>query len=160
MSQQVLVPPVGSDADVTDVSPTPSRGTSSRQVRLAALPSAVPWARRILRHVLRERQLERMSDPALLLVSELVTNAVQASGNVGCPDHRDVPMIAVALELTDTSLLIKVWDASSALPVLREADVDGDCGRGLLLVDFLADGWGHRAAGEGKVIWCEVAIPG
>jgi anti-sigma regulatory factor (Ser/Thr protein kinase) len=151
---QVMAPP----AEATDVNPALRPGSASRQVRLTALPSAVPWARRVLRHMLREWQLESMSDPALLLVSELVTNAVQASEMVACPEDASHPMVSLSLELNDTSLLIKVWDANPGLPLLQEADVCGDRGRGLLLVDFLADGWGHHDADQGKVVWCEVGI--
>jgi anti-sigma regulatory factor (Ser/Thr protein kinase) len=158
MSQQAtaLVSDLGSVAEA-DV-PARSHGTS-RHVRLAALPSAVPWARRILRHVLREWHLEGLSDSALLLVSELVTNAVEASASEVGHDQDGWPMVGLTLEPTDSGLLAEVWDASSALPALQEADLTGDRGRGLVLVDFLADSWGHRAAGDGKVVWCTVATP-
>ncbi|MGH3300999.1 MAG: ATP-binding protein [Streptosporangiaceae bacterium] len=159
MTQQVQAPPVDASASATDVIAAPSRGVTSRHVRLAALPSAVPWARRVLAHMLREWQLEHLSDPALLLVSELVTNAVQASARRAWRDPGRLQMIALSLEITDTELVTEVWDASPAGPALREADLTGDRGRGLLLVDYLADAWGHRPADGGKVVWCEVAIP-
>ena len=108
--------------------------------------------------MLREWQLESMSDPALLLVSELVTNAVQASETQACLDQPNYQMVSLTLEISDTSLLIKVWDANPGLPVLQEEDVTGDRGRGLLLVDYLADAWGHDDADQGKVVWCEVGI--
>jgi len=154
---QVMAPPVA-PADATEMNSTLSSGPTSRHVRLAALPSAVPWARRVLRHMLREWQLESMSDAALLLVSELVTNAVQASQASACLDHPTHQMVSLTLELSDTSLLMKVWDANPGLPVLCETDVTGERGRGLLLVDFLADAWGHHDVGQGKVVWCEVGI--
>jgi anti-sigma regulatory factor (Ser/Thr protein kinase) len=154
---QVMAPPVA-PAEATDMDPTLTSCLTSRHVRLAALPSAVPWARRVLRHVLREWQLESWSDPALLLVSELVTNAVQASVRSVGPDPVSHLMVSLTLELSETSLLMKVWDASPCLPVLSEADVTGDRGRGLLLVDFLADAWGHCDASPGKVVWCELGI--
>jgi len=158
MSQQVAAPvvdPSGADAAAAGA---PSRRVTSRHVRLAALPSAVPWARRVLRHMLREWQLDELSDSALLLVSELVTNAVQASGHRAWPGPGKLPMIALSLQVSDTTLRTEVWDASPAVPALHESDLTGDRGRGLLLVDFLADGWGHRAAAGGKVVWCEVAV--
>jgi len=156
---QVMAPPA--PAEATDMDPALRASPASRDVRLAALPSAVPWARRVLRHMLREWQLESMSDPALLLVSELVTNAVEASQRCACLDDlndQSHQMVSLTMELCETSLLIKVWDASPGLPVLREADVTGDRGRGLLLVDFLADAWGHHDADRGKVVWCELSI--
>lgn len=127
-----------------------------QRVRLAAAPSVVPWTRRLLRDVLAEWQLESKLDPALLLVSELVTNAVQASGDCPCNGSQNQPAIVLTVAFTETSLLLEVWDSSPLPPVLQEADVTGDRGRGLMLVDFLADAWGHRPEGGGKVVWCEL----
>ncbi len=160
MSQQAMAPPVRSGAVTTSPGQPPRRGTWSRQLTMTAQPSAAPWARRMLRHLLREWQLEPVSDTALLLVSELITNAVAASG----PDGPEAPaagrpMIALTVRCTAASLLLEVWDPSPAPPVPQEADLSGDCGRGLLIVECLADQWGHRAADRGKVVWCEVALP-
>jgi anti-sigma regulatory factor (Ser/Thr protein kinase) len=140
-----------------DMNTKPRSDTTSRHVRLAALPSAVPWARRILRHTLREWQLESMCDPALLLVSELVTNAIQASQTVACLDPLSHPMVSLTAEFRDCRLVIKVWDGCPGLPVVQEADLTEDRGRGLLLVDVLADAWGHHNVDQGKVVWCEIA---
>jgi len=156
--QQATVTPASRGAGTADIHQTLDRGAWSRQLKLAARPSAAQWARRVLRQMLRERQLDKISDTALLLVSELVTNAVKASGNGAWRDHPNQPVIALTLRLTDTSLLIEVWDADPAPPVLQEADLICECGRGLLLVDILGDGWGHRAADRGKVVWCELAF--
>jgi anti-sigma regulatory factor (Ser/Thr protein kinase) len=156
--QEVLTPVVGSGARPTQLRATLSPTSQSRFVRPSAVPSAVPWARRVLGHMLRAWQLENISDTALLLLSELVTNAVQASGDSGDRHHGDQQMIAFTLQLTDTSLVMEVWDTNPALPVLQESDITGDHGRGLLLVDFMADQWGHRAENGGKVVWCKVAI--
>ena len=152
---QVLALPVA-PADGTEMNQTLRSETRSRSVRLAALPSAVPWARRVVRHTLRGWRLESLSDPVLLLVSELVTNAVEASKTVPCLDQAGHPMISLTVELRDASLLVKVWDADPGLPVLQEADLTGDRGRGLVLVDFLADAWGHHDHEQGKVVWCEI----
>jgi anti-sigma regulatory factor (Ser/Thr protein kinase) len=154
--QQLTSPPAVAIAGATDVSLMLSHGIRSRHVQLAALPSAASWARRVLSDMLGEWRLEKMADPALLLLSELVTNAVQASGK-GVGVGRQV--ITLTLRLTDTSLRMEVWDANPALPAPRKADLLSDHGRGLLLVDALGDAWGHRAADGGKMVWCEVAIP-
>lgn len=147
------------DGPSTLVGPVPANGRQTRSVRLAALPSSVPWARRILRHMLREWQVESMADPAALLVSELVTNAVEASAGRTGRDQGKLPMIGFTIRLTATSLVLEVWDSSPLRPVPQEADVARDRGRGLLLIDALAGSWGHRAADGGKVVWCELAIP-
>jgi len=157
--QQVTVPPASRGAEAVDFYQTLDHRVRSRQLKLAARPSAAQWARRVLRQMLRERQLDKISETALLLVSELVTNAVKASGNGAWRDHPNQAVIALTLRVTDTSLLIEVWDADPGSPVLQEADLTGEGGRGLLLVDILGDGWGHRAADGGKVVWCELAFP-
>jgi hypothetical protein len=48
--------------------------------------------------------------------------------------------------------------AGAAAPALREADLTTDDGRGLVLVDCLADAWGHRPTDHGKVVWCTIAL--
>lgn len=58
--------------------------------------------------------------------------------------------------MSDPALLLEVWDCSHLPPVLQEADITGERGRGLMLVDFLADAWGHRPEKGGKVVWCEL----
>jgi anti-sigma regulatory factor (Ser/Thr protein kinase) len=158
--EQATIPPVSHGAGTPDIHQRPDHGTWFRQVKLAARPSAAPWARRVLRQMLREWQLETISDTALLLVSELITNAAKASGNGTCQDCLNQQMIALTVRLTDTSLLMEVWDADPAPPVLQEADLTSDCGRELLMVDILSDSWGHHAADGGKVVWCELAFPG
>jgi hypothetical protein len=47
----------------------------------------------------------------------------------------------------------------SLRPVPKAADIAANHGRGLVLVDALADAWGYRAAHGGKVVWCELATP-
>jgi hypothetical protein len=109
--------------------------------------------------MLHEWQVESMADPAALLVSELVTNAAEASAGRTGRDQGMLPMIGLAIRLTPTSLVLEVWDSSPLRPGPQETDIARDRGRGLLLIDAMADSWGHRAADGGKVVWCEVALP-
>jgi anti-sigma regulatory factor (Ser/Thr protein kinase) len=113
----------------------------------------------MLRHTLRERQLDGLLEPALVLVSELVTNAVQASARIAPRDPGRLQTIAISLHIGDGSLVAEVWDACPAVPALLQADVADDRGRGLALVDCLADAWGHRRTEGGKVVWCKVTLP-
>jgi anti-sigma regulatory factor (Ser/Thr protein kinase) len=95
-----------------------------------------------------------MLETAELLLSELVTNAVQ---------HAQVPPgreIEVRYELSDHRLRIEVADASGSQPVQRTADDDDERGRGLLLVDSLAAKWGVSLRDAvGKVVWFELLLP-
>lgn len=85
-------------------------------------------------------------------MSELVTNAVKAQVST-------VSEIGVRFAVTDGRLRLEVQDASDELPVVRKAEEDEECGRGLWLVDALASGWGVEERGDiGKVVWAELAV--
>jgi anti-sigma regulatory factor (Ser/Thr protein kinase) len=135
---------------------------SFRQLSLAAQPTAAPGARRFLRRALRKWDLDGLCGTAELAVSELVTNAIRASERYRLP-CRSVPfadMITVTLRVTGTTLITEVWDASPQPPVLQDAELTDDGGRGLRIVEYLARNWGHYAADGGKVVWCELELAG
>lgn len=89
---------------------------------------------------------------AELLLSELVTNAVKAQAPAA-------PEIGVRFALSDGLLRLEVRDASDELPVMKKAEEDEECGRGLVLVDALASGWGvDDRGGIGKTVWAELAL--
>ncbi len=58
------------------------------------------------------------------------------------------------------TLRLEVFDTSSRAPRRRAACRDDTSGRGLELVELLADRWGWRREGRGKQIWCELDLPG
>jgi anti-sigma regulatory factor (Ser/Thr protein kinase) len=87
-------------------------------------------------------------DIVLLLVSELVSNAiVHARGNVG-----------INAQQVGSSLRVEVRDSSSTLPAVQVGALDDVSGRGLHLVERLADRWGSRRLelDEGKTVWFEL----
>jgi anti-sigma regulatory factor (Ser/Thr protein kinase) len=95
--------------------------------------------------------LPHLADTAELLVSELVTNAVQASQRQ--EQAPGVPVIWLWLASDAASIAIHVWDGSEAMPERQVATTEQDSGRGLMLVEALSKEWGvHREAG-GKVVW-------
>jgi len=114
---------------------------------LPAEPSAVREVRHGVRATLDRWGLAGLADTSELIVSELVTNAV---------NHARGP-IEVRL-LRGRSLVCEVGDASFAIPTLRDPDTGADAGRGLRLVDRLAYRWGHRPTPGGKVVWAEQRI--
>jgi len=90
-------------------------------------------------------------DEAVLLASELSTNAVMhtASGDGGTFD--------VAVCRYASSVRVEVRDAGSRrVPVARPHDDLAEEGRGLGLVDFVADRWGHSGDGEGRSVYFEL----
>lgn len=124
---------------------TPPRPTWSLRsyLELGALPGAVLCARLHSRHVLSEWGLAPLSESAELIVSELVTNAVQATAD------REVPLpVRLWLSSDHHRVRIAVWDAVPSPPQPQPALTDGvpnwsdDGGRGLFLVANLSEEWG------------------
>jgi hypothetical protein len=87
--------------------------------------------------------IEQVSREARLIVSELVTNAVEHAG----------AGIEVELVNREPYLHIRVRDASPVLPTTRELPAEGLKGRGLYLVDVYSGGWGAIGDDRGKVVW-------
>ncbi|MEU6538021.1 ATP-binding protein [Streptomyces sp. NPDC047000] len=94
---------------------------------------------------------EPLAETLILLVSELVTNAVV---HTGCTAVLRLFLPGAAADSAPVRL--EVADASTRAPVPRCVDGDATGGRGLALVDGLADRWGWSAEGAGKSIWCEL----
>lgn len=97
---------------------------------------------------------EPLAETLILLVSELVTNAVVHTGRPAVL-RLCLPGPAAGTGTTAT-VRVEVADTSSRAPVPRCADGDATGGRGLALVDCLADRWGWSPEGAGKSIWCEL----
>ncbi|GAA0365253.1 ATP-binding protein [Actinoallomurus spadix] len=130
---------------------------------IAALPTAAGRARAYTRSALHDWRLDVLIDTAELLVSELVTNAMKATGAVTCPvraGRRDKEQpIYLCLSAFTESLLIEVWDTSDDPPLRRTASDDDENGRGLLLVQTLSKNWGYESLHSGgKIVWCECPI--
>ncbi|MEV0178716.1 ATP-binding protein [Streptomyces sp. NPDC050625] len=107
----------------------------------------VPEARRALRELLRHWGKPGRSEIAELLTSELVTNALVHT-------DRDAVLTAV---LGPRGLRVEVRDFVARRPRMCAPKADeGTHGRGLVLVQSLADAWGVRAHGVGKSVWFEL----
>lgn len=122
---------------------------------LAADPRSVAAARRAVRSALAERAVDAdVVDTAVLLTSELVTNAVLHGGQ----------QVMVSVEPASPRVRIEVEDDGSGtdLPELQAPDPSAVSGRGLQMVARAASDWGVRAEPERTVVWFElpVALPG
>ncbi len=108
---------------------------------------AVPEARREVRELLQHWGRPGRSQIAELLTSELVTNALV---------HTDDEAVLTAV-VGPGVLRVEVRDFMACRPHLRAPDADSDThGRGLLLVQSLADAWGVRPHKVGKSVWFEL----
>ena len=132
-------------------------------LELGALAGAVPCARLHARQLLWEWGISEVAEDVELLVSELVTNALHASLDMG----DDLP-VRLWLLSNDMHVVISVWDGNPRPPVRPDVADDAESGRGLVLVEALSDRWdwfAHQGLG-GKVVWCELsreimtAVPG
>lgn len=124
-----------------------SGGTQLRRKLGRADLRAVPEARRALRELLRHWGKPERSETAELLTSELVSNALI---------HTDHDAVLTAT-VSPRGLRVEVRDFAGRRPRLRGPDTDdGTHGRGLILVQSLADAWGVRPHGVGKAVWFEL----
>ncbi|MFI1696357.1 ATP-binding protein [Streptomyces galilaeus] len=121
------------------------------EVQLPSRPESAATARRLTQViVLRRWQLSpKMTEDAVLLVSELVGNAVR---------HTGARVFGLRLRRRRGWIRVEVRDPSRGLPCLmpvQELDVSG---RGLFLVDKLSDRWGVDLLPRGKTTWFEMRV--
>jgi anti-sigma regulatory factor (Ser/Thr protein kinase) len=156
------------ESAMAEVLPFPTRRASGMPghwplqtfLELGALDGAVPSARLHARHVLWEWGLSGLRDTIELVVSELVTNGVQAT--------RSMAQAAIRLWLFSDrgQVVVLVWDASPQPPERMDVDDDAENGRGLLLVESVSTQWGWYFPGDegsmpiadqhGKFVWAIV----
>jgi Histidine kinase-like ATPase domain len=134
---------------------------------LGALPTAPRLARGFIAAVLNEWGLETLTDVTELLASELTTNVVQASTDSGGNPKYDVdgklPLLWVRLLSDRSRLMIEIWDTLPLVlgaPVVRHPEPDEESGRGLEMIDALAEDWGWEAVPgwNGKRVWAVLSI--
>ncbi|MEV6261323.1 ATP-binding protein [Streptomyces sp. NPDC051784] len=126
------------------------------QLEVGPDPAEVGRARRWARSRLIGSGMEDdepIAETLILLISELVTNAVV---HTGCPAVLRMLFGSANPTGSAGTVRVEVADASCRPPQPRHAAGEDTGGRGLELVDGLADRWGWQPEGAGKRIWCEV----
>jgi anti-sigma regulatory factor (Ser/Thr protein kinase) len=119
------------------------------QVRLAAKPAAVGQARCHVQAAIGAWAVPVDEHVAVLLTSELVTNAIR---------HQPGRTITVVIVCSPGQLRVDVHDTSRFFPVLLDASVEDEAGRGLMLVDTLSAKWGCDRTPEGKAVYFTLAF--
>ncbi|WKV72928.1 SpoIIE family protein phosphatase [Streptomyces sp. PCS3-D2] len=115
-----------------------------------AEPERIAGARRQVRELLHDWADEEQLDAVVLMVSEMVTNVLVHTDG-------DALLVAEAAgELGERRLRVEVTDSSDELPHKRHPGEMASSGRGVLLMEMLADAWGVDPRGEGKSIWFEL----
>jgi anti-sigma regulatory factor (Ser/Thr protein kinase) len=134
---------------------------------IGALPTAPRVARGFVLAVLSEWGMAEPVDVLELIVSEFVTNVVQAATG---PDElpRYAPdgglhVIWLRLLSDRRQLMLEVWDnlpAALGAPVARRADDSDESGRGLDMVEMLSQEWGWEGARDqpGKRVWAVLSV--
>ncbi len=121
----------------------PSKPNYPAQVR-----SPHQLARAFLRTALGTWKLDGFGGVTELLVSELVANVVT---HVGSP-------MTLRVHRTPSTMRVEIDDPSTEAPVVRHPDQTDEHGRGVLLVDQLANAWGVEPRDDGKTVWFELDV--
>ncbi|PYC82603.1 ATP-binding protein [Streptomyces tateyamensis] len=133
-------------------------------LKLADTPNAASWARLHTRDVLGRWQVPPdLIDTVLLVLSELVTNAIQHPNDAKQPERltsavlSKVQIIGLDLQLRGPAVLVQVTDNDTRPPVPKTVDTDSERGRGLFLVEYMSSRWGYYHPTNGsKTVWAEV----
>ena len=126
---------------------TPERRTVARTFEPSA--ESPRLARRFVGEVLDDFGAQSASESAVLLVSELVTNAVLHA-------RTDVDVVVAAG--SDDRVRVSVIDRSPSMPAQRSFSATAGSGRGLRLVESVASRWGVDAKDQGKEVWFEIDL--
>ncbi|MEU1803886.1 ATP-binding protein [Streptomyces sp. NPDC019937] len=115
-------------------------------------PESASRARRLVRAALNTWDLDPLIEDGMLIVSELVGNAARHSG---------CRLVRVSVRLHDRDRVrLTVTDKCRQLPTAQEPCCDDESGRGLMLVDAMADRWGTEYRTWGKIVWAELHAKG
>lgn len=110
--------------------------------------AAVRQARRLVERLLADTATPEKLGDALLIVSELAANAIQHAKTA----------FTVGIDLAPTLVRLSVHDASNIQPAPRLSNATTRGGRGLALVELLADNWGVTPTADGKQVWATVNL--
>ena len=122
--------------------------TLTASIDLPPTAASVPVARRLVRQLLQGWDARQDHDDAALLVTELVANVVDHVGGTSC--------LTLEATYSEDWLRLAVVDCSPARPAVQVPDPESVRGRGLRMVEVLADRWGCEDHRDGKRVWFEL----
>jgi anti-sigma regulatory factor (Ser/Thr protein kinase) len=122
-------------------------------------PESVKLAREFTSVTLLDWQLGDLVEEAVIVASELVTNAIRHGTRCSVP-AADVATVRLAWQRQTDRILCVVTDSSDSPPVLEDADMTSESGRGLQVVHALAAAWGWVMLGAcQKAVWATFLVP-
>src|SRR5258708_25464755 len=123
------------------------------RILLCPGPESARGAREFTTQTLRGWHLDEIVQEAVIIASELVTNAIRhgmSAAGEG-PGLRDVEL---SWRRQDSQVICTVTDGSAKPPVLAPSDVTSESGRGLQIVQSIAVAWGWMIlSGTSKAVW-------
>ena len=119
---------------------------------LPPTPRSVRVARHVLQELMRAWGVPHDQEDGALLLTELVTNVIDHVGGES--------ELTVEISSAEDWLRIAVVDGSAVRPVVRELSSDDPRGRGMRMIQEIADRWGADEHLGGKRVWCELRPPG
>jgi anti-sigma regulatory factor (Ser/Thr protein kinase) len=122
---------------------TPTIELHQRRVRLARVPASAADARSHVRAAIDQWKVPVDPDVAVLLTSDLVTNAIL---------HGDGKNVTIAIRCSRGRLRVDVYDTARSLPATLEP-ADLETGSGLVLVSTLSSEWGFFRTPAGKAVY-------
>ncbi len=123
---------------------------------LPSIPESVRIARFHVRAALGFHGLGEYADVAVMITSELVTNAIRHVGE----DPAETIGVTLAHVWDQVALGVIVTDSSPEGPVMRETSATSERGRGLQVVEALSDHWGWRPEPGGKAVYAVIVKEG
>lgn len=142
------MPDIGQDSPPEPVppAPVPLDPLPMDRLRLGPRLDAAARSRTYVRTALLAWGLEDLLDPVLLLTSEIVSNALLHAGTD----------MTVCVQQDGPGVRVEVTDGSGVPPVRRRMSSSATTGRGVQLLDSLADEWGWIPSLQGKSVWFRV----
>jgi anti-sigma regulatory factor (Ser/Thr protein kinase) len=121
-------------------------GAMEASIDLAADPASPAAARDFVRSILGQWRCDHLVESALLIASELVTNAVVHARSAS----------ELRLRLTDGVVRIQVADQGGGTPAPRVPDQERPGGRGLPIIEAISAAWGIDPTADGKLVWADL----
>ena len=118
--------------------------------QLPSRPESAGCARRWLRAILTADSCVDAIDAILLIMSELTTNGLIHGGS---------GTITIVCDVDTDSLTVGVIDYGTGRPVILDVTEEDEYGRGMTLIDALADEWGCEPCDGGKLVYARLKLP-